>query len=65
MNISEYSKKVKNLADALASIGVLVDDEGLVVVTLNGLGRDYNQFRNSIAIRETFLDFQDLRKPYL
>jgi ribosomal protein S30 len=42
MNISDYSTKVKNLANALASIGTLVDDEDLVAVTLNGLGRDYN-----------------------
>jgi hypothetical protein len=33
MNISDYSTKVKNLANALASIGSLVDDEDLVVVT--------------------------------
>jgi hypothetical protein len=51
---------VKNLADALASIGALVDDEDLVAVTLNGLGKDYSQFRTSIAVRETFPNFQDL-----
>jgi hypothetical protein len=42
MNISDYSIKVKNLANVLASIGALIDDEDLVVVTLNGLGKDYN-----------------------
>ncbi len=42
MNISDYSTKVKNLADALASIGAPVDDEDLVVVTLNGLGKNYS-----------------------
>jgi hypothetical protein len=60
MNISDYSTKVKNLVDALASIGAHVDDEDLVAVTLNGLGKDCSQFRTSIAIRETFPDFQDL-----
>jgi hypothetical protein len=30
---------VKNLADALASIRTLVDDENLVAMTLNGLGK--------------------------
>jgi hypothetical protein len=30
---------VKNLAYALASIGTLVDDEDLVAMTLNGLGK--------------------------
>jgi hypothetical protein len=42
MNISDYSTKVKNLIDALASIGALGDDEDLVGVTLNGLGKDYS-----------------------
>jgi len=60
MNICDYSTKVKNLVDALASIGTPVDDEDLVAVTLNGLGKDYSQFRTSIVIRETFPNFQDL-----
>jgi len=41
---------VKNLADARASIGAPVDDEDLVVVTLNGLGKYYNQFCISIVV---------------
>ncbi len=42
MNINDYSTKVKNLADVLASIGAPVDDEDLVVMTLNGLGKYYS-----------------------
>jgi len=61
MNISDYSTKVKNLADdVLASIGAPIDDEDLVAVTLNGLGKDYSQFRTSIIVRKTFPNFQDL-----
>jgi len=41
MNINDYSTKVKNLADALTSIGTPIDDKDLVAVTLNGLGKDY------------------------
>jgi len=41
---------VKNLADAVASIGALIDDENLVAVTLNGLGKYYSQFHISIAV---------------
>ncbi len=50
MNISDYSTKVKNLANVLASIGAHVHDEDLMAVTLNGFGKDYSQFRTSIAI---------------
>ncbi len=42
MNINDYSTKVKNLADVLASIRAPVDDEDLVAVTFNGLGKDYS-----------------------
>jgi len=42
MNINDYSIKVKNLANVLASIGALVDDEYLMAVTLNRLGKNYN-----------------------
>jgi hypothetical protein len=40
MNISDYSTKVKNLIDVLASIGAPV----------NGLGKNYSQFRISIVV---------------
>jgi hypothetical protein len=60
MNINDYSIKVKNLVDAFAYIGVPIDDEDLVAVTLNGLGKDYSKFRTSIVVQETFPDFQDL-----
>jgi hypothetical protein len=60
MNINDYSTKVKNLVDGLASIGALVNDEDLVAVTLNALGKDYSQFRTSIVVQETFPNFQDL-----
>jgi hypothetical protein len=42
MNISDYATKVKNLIDALASIGAPIDDEDLMAVTLNGLGKYYS-----------------------
>ncbi len=51
MTISDYSTKVKNLANALAYVGAHVDDENLVDVTLNRLGKDYSQFCTSIAVR--------------
>jgi hypothetical protein len=41
MNINDYSTKVKNFAYVPTSIGALIDDEDLVVMTLNGFGKDY------------------------
>jgi hypothetical protein len=60
MNVNDYSTKVKNLTEALASIRVAIDDENLVAVTLNGFGKYYSQFRISTIVQETFLNFQDL-----
>jgi hypothetical protein len=60
MNIVDYSTKVKNLVNALASVGTHVDDEDLTAITLNGFGKDYSQFCISIVDRETFPNFQDL-----
>jgi len=60
MNISDCSIKVKNLADALASIRAPIDDGDLMATTLNGLGKDYSQFHTSITVQKTFSDFQDL-----
>ena len=57
LNTNECSMKVKIHINSLGSIGVLVDDEDLVSITLNGLGREYAQFRTSIGFRETFPDF--------
>jgi hypothetical protein len=44
MNINDYSTKVKNLVNALASIGALVNDEDLIVVTLNYSLKNIFQF---------------------
>ncbi len=44
MNISDYSIKVKNLTDVLTSIGAPIDDEDLVAMTLNGLGKTIANF---------------------
>ena len=57
MNINKYSIKVKGLAQSLGSIGAPIDDEDLVSMILNGLGREYAQFKTSIRVHETFLDF--------
>jgi hypothetical protein len=50
MNISDYSTKVKNLANVLASIRAPIDDEDLMVVTLNGLEKYYSSFHTLIVI---------------
>jgi hypothetical protein len=44
MNIGDYSKKAKNLVDVFASTKTPINDEDPVVVTLNGIEKNYSQF---------------------
>jgi hypothetical protein len=44
MIIDDYFIKVKNLANVFTSIGTPINDEDLVVVTFDDLGKGYNQF---------------------
>jgi hypothetical protein len=60
MSINEYSLKIKGIVESLASINVFVDDDDLVSVCLNGLGKKYKPFKTSITIRENVPNFWDL-----
>jgi hypothetical protein len=60
MSINEYSLKIKGIVESLASINVSVDDDDLVIVCLNGLGKEYKPFKTSITVRENVPNFRDL-----
>jgi hypothetical protein len=60
MSINKYSLKIKGIVESLASINVSMDDDDLVSVCLNGLGKEYKPFKTSITIKENVPNFQDL-----
>lgn len=60
MCINEYSLKIKGDVESLASNNVSVDDDDLVNVFLNGLGKEYKPFKTSITFRENVPNFWDL-----
>jgi hypothetical protein len=60
MSINEYSLKIKGIVESLASINVFVDDDDLVSVCLNGLGKQYKPFKTSIIVRENVPNFRNL-----
>ncbi len=60
MSINEYSLKIKGIVESLASINVFMDDDDLVSVCLNGLGKEYKPFKTSIIVRENVRNFRDL-----
>ena len=44
MSINEYFVKVKGFVDSFGLIGAFIDDEDLVSMTLNSLGKEYAKF---------------------
>ena len=60
LSINDYVLKIRGLTDQLGSIGVVVDDDDLLLVTLQGLGKEYKPFETSIAVRDTFPTFNEL-----
>ena len=55
-----YLQKIKVVRDKLLVVGVIVDDEELVHITLKGLPKEYNAFRSAIRTRSTLLSFDEL-----
>jgi len=60
MSINEYTLKIKGIVESLASINISVDDDDLVSVCLNGLGKEYKPFKTSVTVRENVPNFRDI-----
>ena len=62
MSVNDYVLKIKEVADALGSIGASVHDDDLVSTVLNGLTDDekWKPFATSVYVRENLPDFDDL-----
>ena len=59
-SINEYTLKIKNICENLASISASVDDDDKIEVCLRGLGPQYKSFATSIRTRENLPSFADL-----
>ena len=55
-----YLQKIKVVRDKLLAIGVIMDDEELLHITLKGLLKEYNAFRSTIRTRSTHVSFNEL-----
>lgn len=47
-SITEYVQKIKHISDNLAEVSCSVDEEDLIIHTLNGLPPEYGPFKTSI-----------------
>ncbi|XP_022157455.1 uncharacterized protein LOC111024149 [Momordica charantia] len=58
--IDDYVKRIKEVKDKLTNVSVVVDDEDLLIYTLNGLPSAYNVFRTSMRTRSQSVTFDEL-----
>ncbi|KAJ8622060.1 hypothetical protein MRB53_030589 [Persea americana] len=60
LSIDEYVKKIKHIVDSLATVCSPVDDEDIIIYTLNGLPPEYGPFRTSIRTRSALMLLEEL-----
>ncbi|MCO5611286.1 hypothetical protein L7F22_065538 [Adiantum nelumboides] len=60
LSINDYTLKIKDIVESLASIAVQVEDDDKVEVCLRGLTPAYKQFKTSIQTRKNIPCFSDL-----
>ena len=62
-SVNDYLLEIKEITDALGSIGAQPDDDDVVSATLNGLKDDekWKPFSTSIYVCENFPDFDELK----
>ena len=59
-SIDTYQQKIKVLRDKLTVVGVILDDEELLHISIKGLPKEFNAFRSEICTRSTQLSFDEL-----
>ncbi|XP_022159298.1 uncharacterized protein LOC111025709 [Momordica charantia] len=59
-SIDLYMQRIKELKDKLANVSVLVDNEDLLIYTLNGLPPEFNAFCTSMCTRSQSVSFEEL-----
>ncbi|GMQ08672.1 hypothetical protein CsSME_00052291 [Camellia sinensis var. sinensis] len=59
-SMEEYLTQIKNLSNQLALASAVVDDEDLVLITLNGLPDEYDSFKTAIRARSEGISMDEL-----
>ena len=63
--MADYTSKIKDICDSLASIEVNIDESEMVQVCLGGLAPKFGAFRTAVCTRENTLSFSDLQSMLL
>ena len=65
MSVANYTSKIKNIYDSLASISVHVEEDEMVQICLGGLSSKFGAFRPMVCTRENTPSFFDLQPMLL
>jgi hypothetical protein len=63
--VSDYTLKINEIWDSLASIDVNIDESKKVQIYLGGLASKFGAFRTAVCTREATPSFFDLRSMLL
>ena len=61
MSVTNYTTKIKEICDVLGSINVMVDEDEMVQILLDGLTQWYGPIQTTICTWEKPLSFFDLQ----
>lgn len=59
-SIIEYVQKIKTISDSLAAVSCPVDEEDLIIHTLNGLPPEYGAFKTAIRTHSSPISIEEL-----
>ena len=65
MTVADYTSKIKDICDSLASIDVNVEEGEMVQICLGGLASKFGAFRIAVCTRENTPSFFDLQSMLL
>jgi hypothetical protein len=65
LSVTEYCRKMKNIADTLGDLGEPVPDRTLVMSILRGLNEEFQSVRNIIKRTKPFPSFVEVRSDLM
>ena len=65
MSMTDYTSKIKEICDMLGSINVMIDEDEMVQVYLEGLAQMFGSFRMVVCTREKMPSFFNLQSMLL
>lgn len=65
LNVTDYCRRIKSMADRLANLGEPVRDRSLVLCLLNGLNEKYDHLKTLLPMQHTFPTFIEAHSQLL